>query len=151
VDWIPWDEPAAIAEYLKRSVADSEYNPNKWLLTVQTAIAQMRRSVSPGDRRMYRDAALTAASLAGRTNGERWFTRWVELSIKVRAIYLGYGYEDREWADREAESIYDDFAAAVGLDASGMSDLLSGRQPFPSGVDPARIGRIGDALLFMGN
>jgi hypothetical protein len=53
-------------------------------------------------------------------------TFWLYWATVARIGYLRSAGKGQEWDTREAESVYDDFLAAVGVDAALMSEALSG-------------------------
>ena len=106
-----------------------------WLAEKSSTL--IRRSSAPAERAFYREAVLLAAEKGRQAEPSVRFTFWLYWATVVRTGYIPSAGKDQEWDTREAESIYDDFLAAISVDADRMSEALSGSRELPFTVEPS--------------
>jgi hypothetical protein len=100
-----------------------------WLAEKSSTL--MRRSAEHAERALYREAVLLAAEKGQEAAPSVRFTFWLYWTTVARVGYMRAADNGQEWDAREAESVYDDFLAAIGVDADWMSEALSASRELP--------------------
>ena len=131
----PWREPEALLEYIRSSPGvDLGVNNRVWLAEKSSTL--IRRSSAPAERALYREAVLLAAEKGRQAEPSVRFTFWLYWATVTRVAYMRSAGKGQEWDALEAESVYDDYLAAVRVDAAWMSVALSGSRELPFAVGP---------------
>jgi hypothetical protein len=137
----PWDDPRGLLEYVRRS-ADIDLGSYSRMWLAEKSATIMRRSSSPVDRQSLRDAVLMACERGRQAVPGIPFTVWLYWATIARIGYMREANNGREWDECEAEGIYDNFIAAIGVDSNEMSDALAGRYEIHFQVDSRMAGEL---------
>lgn len=118
-----------------------------WLAEKSSTL--MRRSSEPAQRALYREAVLLAAEKGRQAEPSVRFTFWLYWATFACIGYMRSAGRGLEWDVREAESVYDDFLAAIKVDADWMSEALSGSRDLPFAIGPFMAEEIAMAVRAM--
>ena len=118
-----------------------------WLAEKSSTL--VRRSSAPAERALYREAVLLAAEKERQVEPSVRFTFWLYWATVARVGCIRSAGKGQEWDALEAESVFDEFLAAVRVDAAWMSEALSGSRELPFAVGPYTAGEMARTVLAM--